>query len=316
MAAEAEQYHIFFWDTETTGLFQYAHPPAILDLAVVDHKNGDLAQWLINPGGVHISSKAREVHGIDMSMVSACENFGQVAVKMFDFLRTQAGSATPILCGFNSHRFDNLVLLAELARYGLEFPQGWLFADLYPHLQQRASRHRGPLLLQEQLSTIPNRKLTTIYEALVGDVLHGAHRAAADAIALQAVWKRAIAHHPDFQLPTINVKRARGKRWDELRVRSVPHPHGPSRPAASPPPVPDTEPVDRLRGIGPKTRTALEASGVATVGALRGLFAGRLGGSAAALGAHIRGALRVQLSEKYVLAIAEQLAAPPPPPPP
>eukprot|EP00291_Cryptomonas_curvata_P005355 CAMPEP_0172186204 /NCGR_PEP_ID=MMETSP1050-20130122/20623_1 /TAXON_ID=233186 /ORGANISM="Cryptomonas curvata, Strain CCAP979/52" /LENGTH=296 /DNA_ID=CAMNT_0012860331 /DNA_START=53 /DNA_END=939 /DNA_ORIENTATION=- len=296
MTAKTEQYHIFFWDTETTGLFQYAHPPAILDLAVVDQQSGDIAQWLINPGGVLISSKAREVHGIDSSMVSGCQNFGQIATKMFDYMRNQAGSATPVLCGFNSHRFDNLVLLAELARYGIDFPTGWLFADLYPHLQQRASRHRGPILLQEQLSTIPNRKLTTIYQALVGRVLDGAHRAAADAIALHAVWKIALAHHPDFELPTINADCARGKRWDELRVRSPPqHPtpavahrsprpspdipaepanpgpstDGPSPPRASPPPVPDAAPVDRLRGIGPKTRAALEASGVATVGALR-----------------------------------------------
>jgi DNA polymerase III epsilon subunit-like protein len=374
MSAEALQFHIFFWDTETTGFFQYTNPPAILDLAVVDQKNGEVAQWLINPCGVRISTKAQEIHGIDASKVEKSENFGQVAIKMFDFMRLRAGSATPILCGFNSHRFDNLVLLAELARYGLEYPPGWLFADLYPHLQQRASRHRGPILLVEKLSTIPNRKLTTIYEALVGHVLDGAHRAAADAIALQAVWKAVLAHHPDFELPTINAECARGKRWGELRVRNITpaeatrHSVVPAerdevqrndtdgtasrasgaggcgggdgggsvetgktpcvitaaaataahsrslQPAASSPPSLHMAPVDKLRGIGPKTREALEVSGVTTVGELRELFVGRLAGSAAALEAHIRGTLHVRLGEEHVLAIAEQLTALPPPP--
>ena len=343
------QMRVFFWDTETTSLFQYANPPAILDLAIVDSESGEMQQWLVNPNGVEISEKAQSIHGIDMAKVSECEDFGNVALKMVDFIHAKAGKEKPVLCGFNSHRFDNLVLLAELARYSLDLPSTWLFADLFPHLQKRSSRRRNPILLEDDLASAKNRKLSTIYETLTGKPLVGAHRAAADAIALMEVWKVICSRHPDFELPTINPLEARGARWAELRVRtranhsesrpvripsdqepiSSAQEQAPKRPAAAqaerqaaaakavariPPDgcPPDEAPVDRLIGIGPKTRAALEADGVATVGALRALFAGRLGSSQAALAGHIRGALRVPLGEDNVRRVAAQLALPPP----
>ena len=337
MSTEFEKaYHIFFWDTETTGLFSYANPPAILDLALVDSKTGETEAWLVNPAGIPIARQAQNVHGIDLAMVSNCDCFGDIALQMFNFIRTKAKNATPVLCGFNSQRFDNLVLLAELQRYGLDLPTGWMFADLFPHLQQRSSRNRAPILLSDELAEAKNRKLTTIFEIISGEPLSGAHRAATDASALLSVWKVVRARHPDFQLPVMSAEEARGPRWGELRIRACPSKIDDVSAIATkqcggsaakddasgnqlqlgtcvagsvkkPVCAPDSAPVDSLHGIGPKTRAALEADGIATVGALRALFAGPFASSPAALGERIRGVLHVPLGEEHVRRIAEQL---------
>jgi DNA polymerase III epsilon subunit-like protein len=306
-----ETHHIFFWDTETSGLFTYDKPPAILDLAIVDSKTGDVEQWLVNPNGVPIAGQAESVHGISLAMVSDRDNFGKVAEKMIEYIKCKAKKATPVLCGFNSHRFDNFVLLAELQRYGIEFPSNWLFADLFPHLKARLTRNSGPILLQDDLAKAENRKLTTIFETLTGQPLSGAHRAATDAAALLEIWKVVRARHPEFQLPVINAGQARGPRWGALRVRDRHHVEedvSPSNAASKKATSPvDAEPVERLYGIGPKTRAALEAKGVATIGDFRSLFTGKLASSAEALRDHIRGELDLPLSEEYIISIAKQL---------
>ena len=46
----AEGSHPFFFDLETTGLFKYAAPPAIVDIAIVDGITGAARQWLVQPG--------------------------------------------------------------------------------------------------------------------------------------------------------------------------------------------------------------------------------------------------------------------------
>lgn len=177
---------IVFFDLETTGVD--TNKDRIVQIAAIkkDHKGAVLESMnlLINPE-VSIPKEASEVHGITDDMVKDKPTFSEVAKSIKDFF---LGCD---LAGYNSDKFDIVLLDAELSRVGLNGID-WDFNSI------------DVLSLYRKL--YPNT-LSGVYERLTGKELENAHDALSDIEATIEILETLHDRHlgTDYTSPEADV---------------------------------------------------------------------------------------------------------------
>lgn len=159
-----------FYDTETT-----SKDPAearIVEIGI--HGDGGSRVWRLNPG-VLIPPDATAVHGISDADVADCPRFAEVAWEIKDALQCD------LLCGFNSVRYDTVLLSLAFERAGV----AWV-----PPKQL-------DVMVLDKLAR--PRNLSSAVEHWCNRKHAGAHGAGADALATADVLEAIMAWHPGWK---------------------------------------------------------------------------------------------------------------------
>ena len=131
--------------------------------------------WLLNPT-IHIPEETTAIHHIADADVKDCPTFAEKATEIFEFFRDAD------LSGYNSDRFDVLMLEEEFARVGLNFnASGRKHVDV-----QRIFHKKEP------------RDLTAALKYYCGRSHDGAHGAEADTQATWDILKAQLERYDDL----------------------------------------------------------------------------------------------------------------------
>lgn len=144
--------------------------------------NTDERCFLINPG-VPIPKEASDVHGITDEMVADAKPFRKIAVALNDFL---TGCD---LAGFNSNKFDLIMLQEEFMRCNIEFPSWEL--SLVDVLRYE--------------SVLNPRTLSAVYKKYTGEELSGAHDALIDVRGTRRILEHQTADNPEITAAEIDL---------------------------------------------------------------------------------------------------------------
>lgn len=152
----------FFFDLECTDLRNNSRPPAIVEIAIVDGRDGSKFTTLVDPSGVRSEPKALEAHGIGEAELRSAPRLDAAWRQAMAFIDQRAGGRTPVLIGYNNFAYDCPVLTVDLLRYGMRIPSHYLFSDLYVPLMSSGGRPGArpskPLLfLDERVGGWPHR---------------------------------------------------------------------------------------------------------------------------------------------------------------
>lgn len=230
--------HPFFWDLECTGLRNKDSPPAIVEIAVIDGRDGSAFSTLVNPSGAHMQPDAFAAHGISDGELADQPRLDDAWAAVTAWIAARAAGKTPALIGYNNFLYDCPVLIVDLLRFGKRIPAEYLFSDLFAHLKnpvQQRGRVPSPVLFVDELAAAPNRKLGTIYQNLFKEELEfDMHRALADTVATRRIWVKALiqyhgvavdhgggAWYRGIRLPTKKQHEVRGtaQSWHQQRIR-------------------------------------------------------------------------------------------------
>ena len=151
--------NIVFFDLETTGV--NTEKDRIVQIALYkmteDGMGDQSIETLVNPE-IPIPAQATEVHGITNEMVADKPKFREIANTILDFMNGCA------IGGYNSNRFDVVLLMAEFSRCGISWPNpDGVFVDVL-----------------ELERIINSHKLSETYKRYTGQELDNAHDAMAD----------------------------------------------------------------------------------------------------------------------------------------
>lgn len=163
---------IVFFDIESTGLS--TSQDRIVQLAIVKHfadgREPEEKCRFVNPT-IPISKEALEIHGITDEDVKDEPTFAKIANGLMEFI----GDAD--LGGFNSNRFDVLILMEEFNRAGVEFSMdGRKSIDVWKIFQKMEPRN-----------------LSAAYKFYCQKEMEGAHDALNDVRATVEILKGQIA---------------------------------------------------------------------------------------------------------------------------
>lgn len=176
---------LLFYDTETTGKFDFNspatadHQPRIVQLAALltDAEGKTMAsfQTLVSPDGWEIETEAAAVHGISAEL---CVGYGSDIRGVLNTFGRMLLRAETII-GHNED-FDHCMMLREFALLKLTFPQRQTFCTMHastPHckLPGRYGDYKWP-------------KLTEAYKHFFGKDFDGAHDAMADVLACRDIY--------------------------------------------------------------------------------------------------------------------------------
>jgi DNA polymerase III epsilon subunit-like protein len=143
IAAKKERIFLFF-DLETNGKRPF-YQSAIMQLAIYDSRED-----LPNDGGCNRSAikniyvrpyddfvGATEIHGI--SEETLAKGNAITSRQMIDYLVTtypKSGIREYVFVAFNNFGFDQNVLEHHFHHHGLQVPENWIFADIFPYISQ------------------------------------------------------------------------------------------------------------------------------------------------------------------------------------
>lgn len=183
--------NLFFFDIETNGcggcglsIFdQTIH--RILSIAVV---HGDKTFYSpVNPL-MHIPTASTAIHGITNEEASKAPSLRNVWREFLKFVRRNAkDDHDVVLVAHNCFGFDKDVLQMSIAvGLRLALPSGWRFYDT---LTAAREQHPGLGFGEYGLGALHERFLST--------QIQGAHNALSDALALKAVFEKALSFQPE-----------------------------------------------------------------------------------------------------------------------
>lgn len=128
--------NIIFFDLETTGV--NVCKDRIVQISVIKTNPEfcilEKKKYLVNPT-IPIPKEASDVHGITDSDVSDKPTFKQLAKGMYQYM-----ISCDVICGFNSNRFDRILLSEEFSREKITWPTGQKFIDCYQIFSKREKR--------------------------------------------------------------------------------------------------------------------------------------------------------------------------------
>ena len=171
------------FDLETTGVD--VEKDKIVQLAIIrvePYGTRRTFETLVNPERP-IPPEATAVHGIKDTDVANAPTFAQVRREVEELLMDAD------LAGYNSVRFDQPLLAAELKRAGSE-------------LDLRGAHHLDAMRIFHQME---RRDLTAAYKFYCGKELVGAHGALADTTATLEILDAQLAHYPDLPRDVENL---------------------------------------------------------------------------------------------------------------
>lgn len=238
------------YDLETTGL------SATCDRAVqiaakifrvgVDgrsHGIGDKGTFvsLINPGSRRVHPEAAKTTGITDRKVQSAASFPYVWKQLMEVIRgvlpdgVREGDATLRLVGHNSRAYDDIMIAAEHRRFDFVLPKP--FGDFAVECADTMVASRA-LAKADPASFRGNHRLGTLYAAVAGKPLEGAHDALVDAAAVER-----IANHPPISAHLAFEPWSARVAAYEARVAKAAAAGGdtkkkPPKPPAQPPPPP------------------------------------------------------------------------------
>lgn len=166
---------LIVFDIESTGTSP--RKDRIIELAAIKvNVDGSEEErcWLLNPT-CHIPEETTAIHGIADEDVKDCPTFAEKSLEIFEFFKEAD------LSGYNSDRFDVLMLEEEFARVSLNFA-----ASSRKHVDvQRIYHKKEP------------RDLTAAVRYYLGRSHDGAHGAEADTRATLEVLKAQLVKYAD-----------------------------------------------------------------------------------------------------------------------
>lgn len=166
-----DKQQLIVFDLETTGT--NTETDRIVEIAIckldMERKNWDSMTTLINPE-MNIPKEATEIHHITNEMVKDSPKFREVAATIVDYMKGCA------IAGYNSNRFDVPMLIAEMGRCGISWPDPTgTFVDIL-ELERIVNSH----------------KLAHTYKRYTGMDMEDAHEALADVKATITVFVNQI----------------------------------------------------------------------------------------------------------------------------
>jgi DNA polymerase III epsilon subunit-like protein len=189
-AARANSQEItIIYDFETTGRKALEDRVVQLGAIVTSGTQSSTLKQLVNPQGRKLNFHAQQVNGIRMGDLKGQPVFKEAWAQLNQVVTSMAaaGAATTIrLIGHNSNAFDDMMLVAELTRSGLDpatpFTTPNLVSVTVGDTMQAARRAQRDKTLAFQ-----EYNLAGLYEHFTGTKLVGAHDALADCRGVQAI---------------------------------------------------------------------------------------------------------------------------------
>jgi len=184
--------NLFFYDSETTGLPEWAKPsgdecqPHLVQLAgvLVDSETRKIMQsmdLIIKPDGWIIPDETIEIHGITNEKANAIGSPEKSVVEIFLLL---CGNADRVAYNKN---FDKRIIRIALKRYFSDPLQ----EDILLKWAEKDSHHCSMKMAKEAIG-VKSIKLKDAYKHFTGEPLRGAHTAMADTLASMKVYFAAI----------------------------------------------------------------------------------------------------------------------------
>lgn len=172
---------IVFFDLETTGLNVVTDRIVSISVyKILPDGQTEGKSAVVNPT-IPIPKGASDVHGITDEMVKDKPTFKQIAKSLSDFMKGCD------IGGYNNNSYDNIILLEEFLRCGIDFPSGDVVSvdvcSMFKKLEQRT--------------------LSAAYKFYCGKDLEDAHSSTTDTLATFEVFTEMI------------------KKYDELKGKSI-----------------------------------------------------------------------------------------------